>query len=107
MLVIKEEKGSQPRVQHRVQQPDRTWAGRIQPLPRRSPSGRATWPLPDTYHTAGLRRDRHRKFPGDQDNLGPNRAVSLNLARERHSLGGVSFQSGPPAHNADEAQHLA
>jgi len=26
--------------------------------------------MPDTYHTAGLRRDRHLNFYGDQDNLG-------------------------------------
>jgi hypothetical protein len=25
--------------------------------------------MPDTYHTAGIRRDRHHNFYGDRDNL--------------------------------------
>jgi glyceraldehyde-3-phosphate dehydrogenase/erythrose-4-phosphate dehydrogenase len=30
---------------------------------------RASWRMPDTYHTAGIRRDRHRNFYGNRDNL--------------------------------------
>ena len=30
---------------------------------------RRAWRMPDTYHTAGLRRDRHLNFYGNQDNL--------------------------------------
>jgi hypothetical protein len=45
--------------------------------------------LPDTYHTAGIRRDRHLNFYEARDNL--LGGVSFNLVHDGHSLGGVSL----------------
>jgi hypothetical protein len=36
--------------------PGRWWQCAGYPSARRSPSGRASWPMPDTYHPAGIRR---------------------------------------------------
>ena len=64
--------------------------------------------MPDTYHTAGLRRDRHLNFYGDQNKLGdPSPLRRCSPDRGWPALEGGGQLSIPVAHHAGMAEHRA